>query len=107
EKIHTHLGVEYVYAQPPTAADPEDAAEFIPESLAVLPDDLIHLMREAIIRGDLDELLEKIDEVESRDPRLAKELRPLAEQFEYQKLLDLFGPGKSTSSSLSRAGSLP
>jgi hypothetical protein len=72
-----------------------------------LPEDLIHLMREAIIRADLDDLLEKIQEVESRDPRLAQELRRLAELFEYQKLLDLISPGESASSSLNLAGTLP
>ena len=107
DKIHTHLGVEYVYAKQPAAAAPEEAAEFTPESLAGLPEDLIHLMREAIIRADLDALLEKIHEVETSHPRLAQELRRLAEHFEYQKLLDLFGPGESAAGSLSLVGSLP
>ncbi len=49
-------------------------------------------MREAVISADLDQLLAKIQEVEARDPRLAQGLRRLAEGFEYQKLLDLFGP---------------
>jgi CheY-like chemotaxis protein len=95
EKIRTHLGVEYVYAQEPAAAAPEEAAEFTPALLAGLPEDLIHLMREAVIRADLDDLLEKIHKAETHDPRLAQELRRLAEHFEYQKLLDLFGPGES------------
>ena len=49
-------------------------------------------MREAVISADLDQLLAKIQEVEARDPRMAQGLRRLAERFEYQKLLDLFGP---------------
>jgi signal transduction histidine kinase/DNA-binding NarL/FixJ family response regulator len=106
EKIHTHLGVEYVYAEQPAAAAPEEAIEFTPESLARLPQDLIHLMREAIIRADLDDLLETIHEVETRDRRLAQELRRLAEHFEYQKLLDLFGPGESAASNLNLVGGL-
>jgi PAS domain S-box-containing protein len=106
EKIHTHLGVEYVYAQEPAAAVPEEAAEFTPEALAGLPEDLIHLMREAIIRADLDDLLEKIYEVETRDARLAQELRRLAEHFEYQKLLDLFGPANNPVADAARVGGL-
>ena len=38
---------------------------------------------------DLDLLLARIQEVEARDPAIARELRRLAESFEYQKLLDV------------------
>ncbi len=92
QKIHAHVGVEYVYAEHPTAAAQEEAAELKPNSLAGWPQDLIDPMREAVITADLDQLLARIQEVESRDPRIAQALRRLAEQFEYQKLLDLFGP---------------
>jgi len=88
-KIHTHLGVEYVYAEQLTAAASEEATELTPESLAGWPSDLIHAMREAVITADLDQLLSKIQEVEARDPRIARALRRLAEGFQYQTLLDL------------------
>jgi CheY-like chemotaxis protein len=104
QKIHAHLGVEYVYAEEPAAAAQEEAAEITPESLARLPRDLIHPMREAVISADLDQLLAKIQDVEARVPRLAQGLRHLAERFEYQKLLDLFGPGEPSVSPLSLAG---
>jgi two-component system sensor histidine kinase/response regulator len=91
EKIHAHLGVEYVYAEEPLAATLEEAAEITCASLAGLPHDLIHPMREAVISADLDQLLATIQEVEACDPRMAQGLRRLAERFEYQKLLDLFG----------------
>ena len=107
QKIHAHLGVEYVYAEEPTAAAPEEAAELTPESLAGLPQDLIHPMREAVISADLDQLLATIQEVEARDPGVAQGLRRLAEHFEYQKLLDLFGAGVPAPSSRVLAGSLP
>jgi CheY-like chemotaxis protein len=109
EKIHVHLGVEYLYAEEPAAAAPEKAAELTPESLAGLAPDLIHPMREAVISADLDQLLAKIQELEARDPPLAQGLRRLAEHFEYQKLLDLFGPGVPAAGSLglvSTGGSL-
>src|SRR4029077_14206528 len=82
------------YAEEPAAGTQEEATELIPESLAGLPPDLVPPMREAVIGADLDQLLVKIQEVEARDPRLAQGLRRLAERFEYQKLLDLFGPGE-------------
>jgi CheY-like chemotaxis protein len=89
QKIHAQLGVAYVYAEEPADADPQETAEITPESLAGLPRDLIHLMREALIRADLDDLLEQIQKIEYRNPRLAQKLRRLAEHFEYQKLLGL------------------
>ena len=93
QKIHAHVGVEYLYAEDPTAAAQEEAAELTPESLAGWPQDLIDPMREAVITADLDELLARIQEVEARDPRIAQGLRRLAEGFQYQKLLDLFSTG--------------
>jgi len=93
QKIQAHLGVEYVYAEQPTAAARDEAAELTPESLAGWPQDLISPMREAVITADLDQLLEKIQEVQARDPRIAQGLRRLAESFQYQKLLDLLSTG--------------
>jgi PAS domain S-box-containing protein len=93
QKIHAHVGVEYVYAEQPTPAAHEEAAELTPESLAGWPPELICPMREAVIRADLDQLLAKIQEVEARDPRIAQGLRRLAESFQYQKLLDLLSTG--------------
>ena len=94
QKIHAHVGVEYVYAEDPAAAAQEEAAELTPESLAGWPQDLIDPMREAVITADLDQLLARIQEVEARDPRIAQGLRRLAEGFQYQKLLDLFSTGE-------------
>jgi PAS domain S-box-containing protein len=93
QKIHAHVGVEYVYADHPTAASREEAAELTPASLAGWPRALIDPMREAVVTADLDQLLAKIQGVEARDPRVARGLRRLAEGFQYQKLLDLFSPG--------------
>ena len=107
QKIHSHLGVEYVYAEDPTPAVPERAAELTPGSLAGWPPDLIRPMREAVISADLDDLLAKIEAIEARDPGIAHGLRRLAEQFEYQQLLDLFGPEESAASSPFLVESLP
>jgi adenylate cyclase len=93
QKIHAHVGVEYLYAEDPTATAQEEEAELTAESLAAWPQDLIDPMREAVITADLDQLLARIQEVEARDPRIAQRLRRFAEGFEYQKLLDLFSTG--------------
>ncbi len=93
QKIHNHMGVQYVYDEQPTGVVQEQVTELTPESLATWPQDLIDPMREAVIRADLDQLLAKIQEVETRDPHIAAGLRRLAEGFQYQKLLDLFSAG--------------
>jgi signal transduction histidine kinase/CheY-like chemotaxis protein len=99
QKIHTHLGAEYIYAEEPAAAASGEAAEVTPVSVAGLPHDLIHPMREAVINADLDQLLAMIQEVEARDPRMAQGLRRLAEHLDYQTLLDLLGPKTPSTSS--------
>jgi CheY-like chemotaxis protein len=93
QKIHTHVGVEYVYADQPAAPTQDDAGELTAECLALWPQALLQPMREAVITADLDQLLARIQEVELRDPRVALGLRRLAESFQYQKLLDLLGTG--------------
>ena len=43
QKIHRHLGVEYVYAEQPEVAPPEKAAELKPDCLAdLLSPDGVH-----------------------------------------------------------------
>jgi PAS domain S-box-containing protein len=93
QKIQAHVGVNYVYAENPSGVAQEEAPELTPESLANWPLDLIGPMREAVITADLDQLLARIEAVETRDPRVAAGLRRLAEGFQYQKLLDLFSIG--------------
>jgi CheY-like chemotaxis protein len=95
QKIHTQVGVEYVYGEQSGAAGPQETAELTPESLAGCPRALVDSMRDAVITADLDQLLAKIHEVEARDPGVAPRLRRLAEGFQYQKLLDLFGTGST------------
>ena len=93
QKIHTHVGVEFVYAESLPVPSAEDAAELTRDSLAGWPEELIRPMREAVMTADLDQLLANIDEVEARDPVVALRLRRMAESFQYQKLLELFGTG--------------
>jgi CheY-like chemotaxis protein len=91
QKIHSQVGVEYVYAEDPVAAVVDDAAEITAESVAALPRELMGAMREAVITADLDAVLATIQDVEACDPRVAQGLRRLAEGFQYQKLIDLLG----------------
>ena len=89
QKIRTHVGVEYIYAEHPLASILQESTELTPKSLAGWPQTLIAPMRESVMTADLDQLLARIQAVEARDPRVAQELRRLAEGYQYQKLLDL------------------
>src|SRR5688500_1935714 len=93
QKIHAHAGVEYVYAEDSPVEALDEAVELTPESLAGCSPDLIESLRDAVITADLDQLLAKIQEVEDCDPRVARALRRLAEDFQYEKLLELFHTG--------------
>src|SRR3954454_3025955 len=55
QKIHAHVGVNYLYAELPTATDQNEAGELTPESLVGCPRALIDPMREAVITADLDD----------------------------------------------------
>jgi CheY-like chemotaxis protein len=105
EKIRAHLGSEYLYAEEPAVAAPEEAIELTSESVAGLPQDLINTMREAVISADLDLLLISIQELEAYDPSVTRGLRRLAEHFEYSKLLQVFGPEAPSVNSLQLTGS--
>jgi CheY-like chemotaxis protein len=91
-KIHQHLGVEYLYAEPDTSRNHADIAELTPESLELIPLELIDLMRESVIAADLDQLRATIRQVASHDATTALGLLRAADAYEYQKLLDLFDP---------------
>ena len=86
QKIHVHVGVEYEYADDHI---PEAPAKLTASCLAQWPQGLINAMRDAVVTADLDQLLAKIKEGEASDPKNAKALRSLAEDFQYQQLLDL------------------
>ncbi|QVL34062.1 PAS domain S-box protein [Telmatocola sphagniphila] len=91
QKIHAQVGVEYIYATDLVSDSSEQSAELNFSSLAGWPPELISSLREAVITADFDRLLEKIGEGDSLDPDTSQQLRRLAESFQYQKLLDLFG----------------
>jgi len=92
QKIHHHLGVEYVYDEQSDIALPEKFTRLGPDSLAKLSPDVIDSLHKAVITADLDQLLENIQAIEASDPHIARELRRLAENFQYQALLDLLSP---------------
>ena len=91
QKIHAHIGAEYIYAEEPAPVAGEKPVELTAQSLEGWPSEIIEPLREAVLSADLDQLLAQIQVAEKRDARIGKGLRRLAEGFQYQKLLDLFG----------------
>ena len=89
QKIHHHVGVEFLYADQTDVTSDEDVLEITPDLMAGWPQDIIAPLREAVITADLDRLLTIIQDLEFRDPDIARTLRRLAENFQYQTLLDL------------------
>ncbi len=90
EEIKTHLHLNYIYREE-TKYSAKTAPALPPEIIAALPVDLVEKMRTATEDGYHEELLEHIATVEKIDPAAANGLRQLAEEYEYDRLLNLFG----------------
>jgi CheY-like chemotaxis protein len=97
-KIHTHLGVTYDYAEEVELIVEEKHGVLDPAALAALPISLTAALDEAVTTADLDQVLAIIDEIESIDATLARQLRRLADAFRYQDLLDLLRRGEVVAS---------
>jgi PAS domain S-box-containing protein len=91
EKIRALLAIEYVYADEPAARKIEQAGEdgLLKEHLAALPETLVGELHDATLSADLDRMLELIHQIEKYNVSTAGSLRSLAEDFEYQKLLEI------------------
>ena len=70
--------------------EPEE--ELLAQAIFELPPDLVDQLRQATIKAQMDLIGELIDQVANSAPDLAKELRHLADQFQYEKLLRLLEP---------------
>jgi PAS domain S-box-containing protein len=96
DKIQALLPVEYLSEQ----TDPAEPGAAVTtgtvtrESLKALPAHLLHEIRTAIIEADLYRALAAIDLMESHDPAIAAGLRNLAQEYEYQTILDLLHIGE-------------
>jgi PAS domain S-box-containing protein len=91
DKIKTLLAIDYVYDDEPAAAKPaKDAAgDVLTGKIADLPAPLIDQLHEATLSADLDRMLELIQQIEKQDASIAGSMRRLAENFEYQPLLEM------------------
>ncbi|WP_413164192.1 PAS domain S-box protein [Capilliphycus salinus ALCB114379] len=88
--LQQHLGVKYSYAKnvPETSEKPVNTANWV-EAIANLPPPVLQKLEEALILGDPQLIQQIIQSVEKENSNLAAVLTPLADQFEYGRILDL------------------
>jgi signal transduction histidine kinase/CheY-like chemotaxis protein len=90
DKIERLTGAKYVYDEETPKADVTKQPVLSKEKLAAaIPAELRDQLRDAILRADLDAMLAVVDNVQARDPEVAKELRNRLEYFDYQSVLTL------------------
>jgi len=92
DKMEAYLGVKFIYesTSPPASAEEEGATpDRQAERLAKMPAALRAALHDAIANGDLAGFEKKLGEVMVLDPVLARFLRPLAESYDYDQLLQL------------------
>ncbi len=71
--------------------DTDHGDELTANNLESLPDELLEMLRSATVKGDLDQLIELLDDTARHDPRIAGGLRRLADRFDYEGLGLLLG----------------
>ena len=91
ELMHKHIGVRYIYEDVKEPVSDEAAAQEVltPETLATLPDDLLTQMHQAALDLDIELMQDYIIQVQKQNEPLANALLQLANQFQYERLLDL------------------
>jgi len=93
EAMEKHLGIGFVWEQDlPEEEKPgqkENAKILTAELLSVLPPELLSALEQAAIRGDSVAVEHLIDQIRSSDAPLADALKALADDFEYDRILEL------------------
>lgn len=87
------LGLRYIHADDPGPAPEKiDIRPLTREDLEAVPETLRQAMRQAVNEGDMAALQERITRVEETDAGLARRLRNLADQYDYETLTHLLEP---------------
>ncbi|MBK4730470.1 CHASE2 domain-containing protein [Oxynema sp. CENA135] len=98
ETIEKHLHVGYVYEESsePELEDPSRGSRFWEGRGGRLPSEAIERLKTATIRCDLELLDEAIASSRQYNVPLAEQLRQLAGEFEYDRILDLLAQHEGT-----------
>ena len=98
EKIKTLLKVEYVYANdsPPPSPEQQNVVELLKEEVAALPETLLAQLHDATLSADLDHMLELIHQIGKHNLIAGEKMKMLAENFDYQKLLEMITSEKES-----------
>ena len=98
KQVQAHTGVEYVFAEEEDAeaatTEPAAAVSLTRDSLVGLPAGLLGQMAEVASKADLEGLNKLIDQIEAQDMQVARALRGLADNFDYDAVLDLLQAGE-------------
>ena len=96
-KLKQHLGYdpELAQEQPPAEGDKHSGASERPmaDAIASLPSGLVREMAEAIRAGNRGAFLKILGKIVVSEPELARKLRELADQYDYDALLALLENG--------------
>ncbi|NJP05737.1 MAG: PAS domain S-box protein [Chloroflexaceae bacterium] len=99
--MQKHLRLNYVYQASDGYAElatgepiPEDDPNGLVESLARVPHNLLDDLEQALIRSDMTQIEQLIDQCQVLNPSLARGLHEMADRFEYDLMLSLIETSK-------------
>jgi len=87
DKLAHHLGVRYRYAETAVVALSTASADMTAAALRALPPALLSRLERATVETDMQRVAALISEIRTHDPALADVLSALANDFEYDKIL--------------------
>ncbi|QWV95174.1 response regulator [Geomonas oryzisoli] len=107
--IGSALGINYLYDESPGGITSPGPAidDMDPGAIAALPPELIEALRSAVTAGDLDAMLEHIDEIEARDMKTAAILREMASHYQYELMLQVLAPASCHDGTAPKGATVP
>ncbi len=103
--LRKHLGVEYVYGNLPDInheidheIDHEMVTEpsWISDRLQTMPTEWVTTLSNAALEADTDQVLIQVQAIGETEPLLATKLTQLANQFQFEQILDLINSSKKS-----------
>ncbi|MBN1992221.1 MAG: response regulator, partial [Anaerolineae bacterium] len=95
ETLERHLGLTFIYAEPPVEATPRSKAELV-AALKTLPPDWLAALEKAIIVVDMERIDHLLAQIRGSRPALAHRLTKLADNFEFNRISALIEAAKKT-----------